>query len=64
MFHVSGSLSMNTGVAFWYIIGFAVAENVKLEQNTMSPSFTSSALKAICIAAVPADNAAAYFVPT
>ena len=41
-----------------------LGENVRVEQNTMSPSFTSNAFSAICIAAVPADNAAPYFAPT
>ena len=64
IFHVSLSQSINTGVAFWYIIGFAVAENVSDEQNTISPSFTSRAFNAICIAAVPADSAAPHLTPT
>lgn len=34
MFQLSRSLSINTGIAFSYKIGFALAEKVRLEQNT------------------------------
>ena len=63
MFQVSYSLSINTGLAFWYIIGLHVAEKVNDEQNTRSPCCTSKAFNPICIAAVPADNAAPVFAP-
>ena len=36
IFHVSGSESINKGLAHWYKIGLALATKVKLEQNTNS----------------------------
>ena len=61
---LSYSESINTGVAFSYIIGLQLAANVRSEQNTVSPSFIPNSLIAKCIAEVPDTNAAASFIPT
>src|SRR5699024_10974403 len=59
IFHVSISESINTGVAFLYKIGLEVAQNVKEEQSTISPSLTPHSINAKCKANVPLPTAKA-----
>ena len=47
IFQVSFSLSINTGFAFSYIIGFTVAEKVKSDTKTISSFLIPAAFKAI-----------------
>ena len=58
IFQVSYSLSIKTGFAPIYFMGFAVAANVNEEHNTSSPDFTPNIIKAKCIAEVPLFSAA------
>ena len=75
MFHVSYSVSINTGSPPSYTTGFTVASKVISEQNTFLPSnapcptfgipYASipASFIARCSDAVPADNPTAYLQP-
>ena len=63
IFHVSFSESMKTGVAPKYVIGWLEAQKVKLCTSTSSPRPTPQAIRARCIAAVPADRATTSCLP-
>ena len=76
MFHVSYSVSMNTGIPPSYTMGLTVASNVisldatRRLHNAPVPGdgfpyiFSPASFIAKCNAAVPADSATAYLHPT
>ena len=64
MQYVRGSISTNTGIAFWWRAHEADARNVNAEVITSSPGPTPTAARAMCRAAVPLHVVRQCFDPT
>ena len=61
--NVDGSISTNTGIAFWCSTAAAVDQYVNAGQITSSPGPTPAAASAMWIADVPLLVTSAYFAP-